>query len=80
MAIDISFPFKMDPSPERIRESTPEGCTALYNFEAAYPLLFRKIEMFNILLSERKPRHREISNKEKFTREFYTEENVVVRK
>ena len=50
------------------------------HFEAASPLLFRKIEMFRILVSERRMRHKEIHNKGKLMGEFHTMGIVLVRK
>ena len=52
----------------------------MYHFEAASPLMFRQREMFNILLYERKLRHRELHNKGKLVRVFDTEDLVLVRK
>ena len=48
--------------------------------QAASPILFRKRELFNILVSERRRRHRELRNKVKCMREFDTGDLVVVRK
>ena len=50
------------------------------NFEAAYQLMFRQRELFNILVFERRLRHRELWKKFNIVREFYTGELVVVRK
>ena len=50
------------------------------HFEATPPLLFRQIDLFNILVYERRLRHRELRNKEKLMREFDTVELVIVRK
>ena len=50
------------------------------HFEAGPPLLFRQRELFNILVSERRIKHRELHNKGKSMREFDTEDLVVVRK
>ena len=41
--IGREFPFPIELSPERVRESTSEVKQALDNFEAALPLLFRQI-------------------------------------
>ena len=49
-------------------------------FEAVSPLLCRQIELFKILLYERRLRHRELRNKRKLMREFDTGYIVVVRK
>ena len=49
-------------------------------FEATLPILFRQRDLFNILVSERRLRHRNMCNKGNITREFYTEDLVVVRK
>ena len=51
----------------------------MYHFEAAPVLLFRKRELFNILVSERRLRHRDMLNKVKLTREFDMGDIVVVR-
>ena len=80
LAIGREFPFTIDLSPARLREGTSEGQEALDHFEAASPLLFRKRELFNILVSEMRTRHRELDNKSKSMREFYTGELVVVRR
>ena len=63
--------FPIDLSPERSREGTSEGQQALDHFEAVSPLLFIKIDMFNILVSERRLIHRELRNKGNIRREFY---------
>ena len=52
----------------------------MYNFEAASPNMFRQRELFNILVSERRLRHRELRNKGKLMREFDTGYLVVIRK
>ena len=52
----------------------------MYNFEAASKLLFVQRELFNILVSDRSLRHREIGNKGNLVREFDTGNLVVVRK
>ena len=49
-------------------------------FEAVSPLLCRQIELFKILVYERRLRHRELRNKRKLMREFDTGYIVVVRK
>ena len=49
-------------------------------FKAVSPLLFRQIEMFNILVSESRLRHREMHNKDKIVREFCKGYILVVRK
>ena len=49
-------------------------------FKAVSPLLFRQIEMFNILVSESRLRHREMHNKDKIVREFCKGDILVVRK
>ena len=79
-AISTEFPFTIDLSTSRSREDNSEGKQALYHFEDAYPLLFRQIELFNILVSEKRMRHREILNKIKSMREFDTGYLVVVSK
>ena len=50
------------------------------HFEAASLLLFRQIDLFNILISERRLRQRDLRNKGKLVREFDTGEIVVVKK
>ena len=50
------------------------------NFEATSPLLFRQSEMFNILVYERRLRHRGLCNKDKLMGEFDSGYFVVVRK
>ena len=50
------------------------------NFEASSPLLFRQKEQFNILVSERRLRHRELCNKVKLMRVFDTVDFVLVMK
>ena len=42
--------------------------------------MFRQIDLFNILLLERRLRHGDLHNKGNLTREFYTRDIVVVRK
>ena len=79
VAIGREFPFPIEISPASSREGNSERQQALYHFEAASPLLFRKIEMFNILVSMRSLRHRELRNKGKIMREFDTGEMMVVR-
>ena len=49
------------------------------NFEAVSTLIFIQREIFNILLSERNLRHRELYNKGNAKREFDTVYIVVVR-
>ena len=49
-------------------------------FEAAYPHLFRQRELFNILVYERRLRHKELRNKGKIMREFDTGYLVIVKK
>ena len=56
-----------------------EGQQALDHFESASPLLFRQIDLFNILIYERRLRHRDLRNKGKLMREFDTGDIVVVR-
>ena len=50
------------------------------HFEAAFQLLFRQRELFNILVSERRLIHREIHNKVNCVRGFDTGDLVVGRK
>ena len=50
------------------------------HFEAASPLLFRKRDLFNILVSERRMRYMELRNKVNSMREFDTGYLVVLRK
>ena len=50
------------------------------HFETVSPLLFIQIELFNILISERRMIHRELRNKGKLMREFDTGDLVVLRK
>ena len=50
------------------------------HFEATYPLLFRQINIFNFLVSEKRLRNRDLSNKGKLMREFDTGDIVVVKK
>ena len=50
------------------------------HFDAASPLLFRQRELFNILVSESRPRHRELHNKGKLMKGFDTGDLMVVRK
>ena len=50
------------------------------SFEATYPLMFRQREFFNILVYERRLRHREIRKKGKSMREFDTGDLVLARK
>ena len=52
----------------------------MYQFEASSPLIFIRIELFNILVSERRLRHRELRNKGKPMMEFDTGDLVLVRK
>ena len=80
VAIGRESPFPIDPSPESLREGTSEVQQALDQFEAAYPHLFRQRELFNILVYERRLRHRELRNKGNLMREFYTGDLLLVRK
>ena len=80
MAIGIELPFPIDLSPANIREGTSEVKQALDHFEASSPLLFRQRDLFNILVSERRMRHRELRNKGKLMREFDTGDLVIVSK
>ena len=50
------------------------------HFEAASPFMFRQRELFNILVSERRLRHRELLNKVNLTREFDAGDIVVASK
>ena len=50
------------------------------HFEASSPLIFRQRDLFNILVSEMRLRHRDLRDKGKLAREFYTGDIVVVRK
>ena len=61
-------------------EGNSEVQQSLNHFEAASPLLFRLKEFFNILVSERSLRPRDIRNKGKLMREFDTGYLVVGRK
>ena len=72
MSIGRELPLTIELSPERSREGTLEGQKALDNFEASPPLWFTQREIFNILVSERRLRHRDMHNKVNLTREFYT--------
>ena len=78
MAIVRDFQFVIDLSPERSRECTSEGQKAVYNFEDGSPILFIQIEMFNILVSGKRLRHRELRNKVNIIKEFDTGDLVVV--
>ena len=80
--VDIGreLPFKIELSTSRSREGTSEIQQALYQFEAASPLLFRQRYLFNILVSESRLIHTELRKKGKLMREFYTVDLVVVRK
>ena len=49
------------------------------NFHAALPTRFVQRELFNILVFERRLRHRELRNKDKLTSKFDTGDIVVVR-
>ena len=80
VAIGREFPFTIDLSPARSRGGTSEGQKAMDHFDDASPLLFRRRELFNILVSERRLIHRELCNKGKIMREFDTGELVIVRK
>ena len=79
VAIGRNVPFTINLSRKRSRGGTPERNQALDNFEAASPLMFRQREILKILVSERTLRHRDLRNKGKLTREFYTGYIVVVR-
>ena len=68
VSISRELPFRIVVSPAMSRESTSEGVQSLDNFEVAYPLLFRQIEMFNILVSEKRLIHRYMRNKGNITR------------
>ena len=50
----------------------------MYHFEAAYPLLFRKTDLLNILVSEGRLRHRYLHNKDNIMRGFDTIDIVLV--
>ena len=50
------------------------------HFEASYPLMFRQRELFNTMESERRLIHRDLRNKGKIMREFYTGDLLIVRK
>ena len=50
------------------------------HFDSASPPLFRKIELFNILVSERRLVHRDLLKKGKLVREFDTGCLVAIRK
>ena len=50
------------------------------HFEAASPIMFIQIESFNILVSKRRLRHRELRNKGNISRDFDIGYLVVVRK
>ena len=52
----------------------------MYYFKAASPLMFRQIELFNILVSKKRLRQRELLNKGKLMRGFDIGDLVVVRK
>ena len=73
-------PFPIDLLPARLREGNLEGQQALDHFATASPLMFRQRELFKILVSERRLRHRELCIKGKLVREFYRGELVVVSK
>ena len=50
------------------------------HFYSASPLLFIQRELFNILVSEMRLRHRNLSNKGKSVKEFYIEDLVLLSK
>ena len=52
----------------------------MYHFEAASPILFIKREIFNILVSERRFRQRDICSKVNLVRDFDTGDILLVRK
>ena len=52
----------------------------MYQCEDESPLLFRQIELFKIMVYERRLRHGELRNKGKLMREFDIGELVEVRK
>ena len=60
----------MDLSPSMSREGNLEGHQSLDHFDTSSPLMFRQIELFNILVSDKMMIHRELRNKRKLTREF----------
>ena len=62
------------------REGTSEVQKDLDNFEAAYPLIFRQREFFNILVSKSRLRQRNQRNKRNLMRESDTRDLVVVSK
>ena len=80
MPVGREFPFTINLSPARSMEVTSEGQQALDHFEAVYPLMFVQRELFKIMLSDRRLRHRELINKVNLMREFYAREILVVRK
>ena len=51
----------------------------MVNFDYASAPLFRQRDLFNIMISERRLRHRELRNKGNLTREFDTGDSVLVR-
>ena len=79
MDISIEFPFLIGLSPAWWREVTSEVKQKLYHFDSASPLIFIQRELFNILLSESRLRHKEIYNKGKIMMEFNTGDLVLVR-
>ena len=80
VAIGRELPFPIDLSPYISREINSEVHQSLDRFEASSPILFRQRELFNILVSEIRLRHRDICNKDKLVREFDIGDIVVVRK
>ena len=52
----------------------------MYQLESAFTIIFRKRELLNILVFDRRLRHRELRNKGNLNREFDTGDIVVVRK
>ena len=66
--ISREFPFTIDLSLAKSREGNSEGQQSLDHFEDASLLLFRQRELFKILVSGRRLRHREIRNKDKMMR------------
>ena len=80
VAIGREVPCTIDISPSRSREDTSEGHHSSDHFEAASTLMFRQLYLFNILVSKRWLRHRDLLNKGKIAREFDTGNIVVVKK